>query len=110
MIDHTFLRWLRILGLVEGVSTLFLFFVAMPLKYGADMPMAVSIAGSIHGGLFILLVAMFVMGRERVPLSTRLTLGGIFGAIVPFGPFVTEVWLGRLAREGCEASRDAEPR
>ena len=98
MIDTTFLNWLRLLGIIEGCSTLLLFFVAMPLKYMADMPMAVSVAGSIHGALFVLLVVMFVVGKERIPLSTGLMLGGILGAVIPFGPFVTEIWLGRLAK------------
>lgn len=89
-IDRTYLRRLRLLGLVEGCSTLVLFFVAMPLKYFADLPIAVTIAGSIHGGLFVGLVTMFLLGRGFVPLPTRLVALGIIGAIVPFGPFVVD--------------------
>lgn len=40
-------------GRIEGVSTLVLFFIAMPLKYGFDQPMAVTYVGWIHGVLFI---------------------------------------------------------
>ena len=89
-IDRPFLRWLRLLSVVEGISTLVLFFVAMPLKYLYGMPLAVTIVGSVHGGLFVALVIMFLLGRQRVPLSAGLTAAGIFGAIVPFGPFVVE--------------------
>ena len=51
-----FLRKLRTLSLVEGSSTLILFFIAMPLKYVLELPEAVSWPGRIHGGLFVLLV------------------------------------------------------
>ena len=37
-----FLKLLRIVSFIEGCSTLVLFFVAMPLKYGFDYPQAVS--------------------------------------------------------------------
>lgn len=97
-IDREFLRKLRIVGLVEGISTLVLFGAAMPLKYFADMPKAVRIVGSIHGGLFMLLVLMFLVGMKKVPLSTRLTVAGIAGAVVPFGPFVVDRWLDRVGR------------
>ena len=58
-VDHVFLGRLRLLSIVEGISTLVLFFVAMPLKYAADMPLAVTIAGMIHGFLFMGVVGMF---------------------------------------------------
>ena len=45
---------LRLMGFIEGMSLLILLFIAMPLKYWADYPMAVTIVGSVHGGLFIL--------------------------------------------------------
>jgi integral membrane protein len=45
---------LRVIAFVEGCSFLLLLGVAMPLKYFANLPLAVTIVGSIHGGLFIL--------------------------------------------------------
>jgi integral membrane protein len=97
-VDHVFLTRLRRLGHVEGVSTLVLFGVAMPLKYGFDMPMAVTIVGSIHGLLFVALVAALVVAIERVPIGWRLALAGALGAVVPFGPFVVDRWLARVGR------------
>ena len=94
--DLEFLKKLRTLGIVEGCSTLVLFGIAMPLKYLADQPLAVTIVGSIHGVLFLGLVAMFWIGRERVPLSTNLTVAGIVAAVVPFGPFVVDIWLKKV--------------
>ncbi len=96
--DPAFLRNLIVMGLIEGTSTLALFFVAMPLKYFADMPMAVTIVGSIHGLLFLVYVAMLLLGLRRIPLSTSLTVWGLVGAVVPFGPFVVDVPLLRMLR------------
>jgi integral membrane protein len=91
--------------MIEGISTLILFGIAMPLKYAAGMPMAVTIVGSIHGFLFLALVSMFVAGVKAIPISRRLALAGIFAAVVPFGPFVLDRKLGTLAREGAGGTR-----
>lgn len=95
-IDSRFLKKLRTLGIVEGISTLVLFFVAMPMKYLAGMPMAVTIVGSIHGLLFVALVLMFAAGTIKIPISKRLAAAGIVGAVLPGGPFVVDRWLGRV--------------
>jgi len=97
--DVAFLNKLRLLGAVEGVSTLVLFGVAMPLKYMWGMPLAVRIAGSLHGFLFIALCLANTMALDRVPLPRKLAVAGVIGAVFPFGPFVVERWLGRLARD-----------
>lgn len=96
-IDLFFLRFLRTFSLIEGVSTIVLFFIAMPLKYLADIPLAVTICGSVHGLLFTVLVMLFLVGYSRIPLSARLVSAGVFGAFLPFGPFVVDRWLAKLA-------------
>ncbi|MFK7765777.1 MAG: DUF3817 domain-containing protein [Mariniblastus sp.] len=98
-INQSFLRKLSWMGLIEGTSTLILFFVAMPLKYMAEMPIAVEIAGSIHGGLFVCLIAMLVIAVWRIPISIGMSLVGMVSAVIPFGPFVYERWLRRLSLE-----------
>lgn len=97
-INRLFLLVLIWLGIIEGISTLFLFFVAMPMKYYYDQPAAVSIAGMVHGFLFIGLVLLFIIGKSIVPLSTKMVIGGILGAILPFGPFVVDVKLYKLLK------------
>ena len=96
LLNITFLRRLRLLSFIEGISTLVLFGVAMPLKYLADMPLAVTIVGSLHGFLFVGLVVMFIVGQRRIPLSPTLTFAGLAAAIVPFGPFVIDRQLVKL--------------
>ena len=98
MIDHRFLGLLRTFALVEGISTLALFGVAMPMKYLGGMPTAVTVVGSIHGLLFLGLVVLFLVGARRIPLSPGLTAAGIAGAVVPFGPFVVDRWLKKVAQ------------
>ena len=92
----TFVQALRQLALVEGVSTLVLFFVAMPLKYFAGMPVAVTVVGSIHGFLFVALVVMLLIAVVKVPISIPLAAAGIVAAVVPGGPFILERRLARL--------------
>lgn len=53
---------LRTANLVEAVSYALLVFVAMPLKYGCDMPLPVRVMGWIHGLLF----AVFCWALVRV--------------------------------------------
>ena len=83
----TFLRALRQLAIVEGISTLVLFGIAMPLKYFAGMPLAVRIVGSLHGALFVALVIMLLLAIRKVPISPALAAAGIAAAVVPGGPF-----------------------
>lgn len=55
------LRIFQQVALWEAISTVVLFFVAMPLKYLADIPEAVRIAGSIHGFLVVIFVILLIM-------------------------------------------------
>lgn len=84
------IRRLRILTLIEGVSTLLLFFGAMPLKYLAGRPGAVTVVGWAHGVLFVLVMAALavVMLRHRWPLWRGVLV--FVSALVPFGPFLMD--------------------
>lgn len=97
-IDRVFLRRLHLMDNLEAISTLLLFFVAMPLKYYADMPMAVRVVGMVHGVLFIALVMMFLVAIRRVPLAPWVAALGIFASVIPFGPFVMNRVLDRVVR------------
>lgn len=82
---------LRLLGMIEGLSMLVLLFIAMPLKYLAGKPEMVRIVGSIHGGLFILLVlyALYV-AYEKGWNFWKVTFWVWVGSIFPFGPFIVD--------------------
>lgn len=98
VVDRKFLSNLKTFGIVEGISTLILFGIAVPLKYLADIPLAVRIVGPIHGVLFLVLVVMFLLGVQRIPISRGLAAAGIVAAVIPFGPFVVARWLDRVGQ------------
>ena len=99
MFSRLFLKLLIVMCLVEGISTLVLFGVAMPMKYLAGQPEWVSVVGQLHGMLFLLVVAMFLVGKRLIPLTGRLTVLGLVGAIFPLVPFWVDVLLLRVLRE-----------
>ncbi len=87
---------LRVVAFAEGCSYLFLLGVAMPLKYIAGLPLAVTIVGSIHGALFVVFCAALLQAMLAAHWSL-LRAGVVFvSSLVPCGTFVID---GRLRRE-----------
>lgn len=97
---------LRAVGLLEGISFLVLLGIAMPLKYMAGRPTAVSVVGMAHGILFVLygLAVLHVWVARRWPVEKALL--AVMAAVVPFGPFLLD---GRLKREEQEAATGRAP-
>lgn len=80
-------RNLRKIGNLEGISYLLLLGLAMPLKYLAGMPKAVTFMGSIHGLLFVLfMVALFLAWRDRKWSYEKMAFAFLM-SIIPFGTF-----------------------
>jgi len=91
------LQFFRKVAFVEGMSYLILLFVAMPLKYVWDMPLAVRIVGMIHGILFILYIWILIrVWTERNWTFGRATIGAI-ASLVPFGTMMFDPSLKREA-------------
>lgn len=80
----------RFMGFLEGISLLVLLFIAMPLKYGFDLPEVVSVVGAIHGGLFTLYCVAIVYATFAVKWPLRFAAGAIVSAFIPFGNFVLD--------------------
>jgi integral membrane protein len=59
----------------------------MPLKYAADLPMAVTIIGSIHGFLFVAMGILALDVRQEAKHSFLWVLTAFIASIVPFGTF-----------------------
>lgn len=75
------------IGKLEGYSYLALLLIAMPLKYMADMPLAVRIAGSIHGALFVaFVIIIFIMLRKKI-LTLENAIYAFMLSLIPFGTF-----------------------
>lgn len=75
----------RLVSLIEGTSYLVLMFIAMPLKYAADLPFAVRVVGMAHGVLFVLFVITLLRaGIDREWQFTR-WVKLFVASLVPFG-------------------------
>lgn len=89
---------LRITGMAEAISWVFLLFLAMPLKYIWGEPLAVKIVGWIHGILFIayMLLSLIVVQEKRWPFK-RLVYAGL-AAFLPFGTWFYDKQLKKFAQ------------
>jgi integral membrane protein len=88
----------RLVGMVEGVSFLLLLFIAMPLKYFADMPKAVSITGMAHGVLFLLFLLVIFQAWGNKALTTKQSALAFLASLLPFGPFLIDRRLASAPR------------
>jgi len=78
------LRHLRLMTMLESGSLIALVCIAMPLKYFADMPEAVSLVGPIHGVFFLWMcgILFLTLIRKYLPLHH-----GAFVFVAAFVPF-----------------------
>jgi len=82
--------WFRKVAFTEGVSFLVLIFVAMPLKYFAGMPIAVTIVGGLHGLLFIGFMIMIWEVKNEFKKDWSWVAKAFIASILPFGTFVMD--------------------
>lgn len=75
---------------LEGLSLLVLFFVAMPLKYGAGWSHATEVPGWFHGLLFVAYVGLLAAVAHREGWSPIRAALGFLAAFAPFGTFLFE--------------------
>lgn len=90
----------RAVALVEGVTTLLLFFVAMPIKYALGDPLWVQVMGPIHGYAFLaylVLMAVVLRGRGWSRSDWSRT---VFASFYPFGTFLNDPFLRRRRDAG----------
>lgn len=99
-------RRLRVLAFWEGLSLLVLLFIAMPLKYLADQPMAVKIVGMLHGLLFVgvVLLLLVTMKQARWPIGRGALV--FVSALLPFGAFVIDRRMRAYEAEFTDPSRN----
>ncbi len=79
---------LRLTGLFDGISLLVLLAIAMPLKYLLGVDIAVTIAGSIHGVIFMAYVLAIAYAAIRIRWNILWSLAGLLVAVIPFGNFI----------------------
>ena len=108
----TAIRHVRTVGLLEGASFLVLLAIAMPLKYLAGMPAAVSVVGMAHGLLFLLYLGVIGNAVVTVPWPYSRAALLVVAALLPFGPFLLDRRLrdeqrAREARQSLQAPERA---
>lgn len=75
----------RLINTIEGISFLLLLFVAMPLKYMFDYPIATKIAGMTHGVLFIIFFIFLSQAAQKYKFGFKFSLVLFIASIIPFG-------------------------
>lgn len=87
---------LRAIAFMEGVSFLLLLLVAMPLKYFAGIKLGVSIVGTLHGFLFVLLACLtlhaIIIYKKKLFWGFKIGLA----SVIPLGTFFLDKELSDL--------------
>jgi integral membrane protein len=86
----TLLPFLRRLAIIEAWSFLVLLGLAMPLKYLAGFPLAVTLVGSAHGLLFTLFCLALALAHFRLAWPWTRTALVFIAAWIPFAPFYVD--------------------
>lgn len=85
----------RAVALIEGITTLALFFVAMPVKYVLGDPLWVQIMGPIHGYAFLAYLVMMVLALRGRGWEAEAWVRTAFASFYPFGTFINDPYLRR---------------
>jgi len=87
------IRFFRLFGLLDGISLLVLLCIAMPLKYWAGIPIAVTIVGAIHGLIFTIYAISIVVAQLFIRWKPYWSLLAVLVAFIPLGNFVLDRYL-----------------
>lgn len=87
------LKYLTIIGYLEGTSFLLLLGIAMPLKYMMGIPEAVKYLGMAHGVLFIAYILILMLAVNKIKTPIWALPAGVLGSFLPFGPFIFDHFL-----------------
>ena len=79
--------WFRKIAFAEGVSFLVLLLIAMPLKYMAELPVAVTIVGGLHGILFVAFVVLSLQVKTEYKKDWGWLARSLIASILPFATF-----------------------
>ncbi len=84
------IKLFKVIGVLEGLSLIFLLFVAMPLKYNFDKPIFVEITGLIHGFLFLGYISFVLYFFIIKEWGIKKSFFALLASIIPFGTFYFE--------------------
>ena len=84
------MKYFRIVAIAEGISFLILLFIAMPLKYFAELPKAVLYTGWVHGILFVAFCVLLLLVKIKYNWNFKRALIAFVASLLPFGTFVLD--------------------
>jgi integral membrane protein len=87
----------RVLSIIEGLSLLFLLFVAMPAKYQFNITGIVPIAGITHGCLWLAYVCLSLVVSHQQKWSVFFWLAVLVASVLPFACFILDRKLKPMA-------------
>lgn len=82
--------WFRKAAIAEGISFLVLLFIAMPLKYLAHQPLAVTVCGGLHGVLFVAFIILAREVKSDYKKDFKWLLRAVLASVLPFGTFIMD--------------------
>ena len=85
----------RYVALFEGVTTLALFLIAMPLKYGFDYPALIRPVGMTHGFAFLAYIAVMIVALPGKRFGVLGWLRTFAASLIPFGTFLNDPFIRR---------------
>lgn len=91
---RTYGGWFRLVAVAEAYSWAGLL-IAMVFKYGFDMPLGVTVMGSVHGAVFTAYVIACLVVFSPLHWSFRVLVAAGLSSIPPFLTVVFERWAGR---------------
>jgi integral membrane protein len=79
-----------LINTIEGYSYIILVFIAMPMKYLFEIPLAVKIAGMLHGVLFIIFCLLLAKAWQEAKWPFKENIIFFVASLIPFGTFFTK--------------------
>ncbi|MCF6243822.1 MAG: DUF3817 domain-containing protein [Sulfurovum sp.] len=89
------LKRFKLINKIEGISFLILLFIAMPMKYMLDIPMATKIVGMLHGLLVFAFIYQIFEAKKEAGLTWKEMGKYTLLSLIPFGSFYTDKELAK---------------
>ncbi len=86
----SFIKPLRIIGFLEGLSYLILLGICVPLKYIYSIPEPTKHVGMAHGVLFVTYCILVLLVRKEKTWNLPITIGALIASLLPFGTFMAD--------------------
>lgn len=91
---RTYAGWFRLVAAAEACSWVGLL-IAMVFKYGFDMPLAVTIFGSIHGAVFVVYVLACLLIFSPLRWSSGVLVLALASSVPPLASVAFDLWANR---------------